>query len=274
MLKRVLATVAACLVTAGCTAQTGTGSPTAPASEPTPSQSVTAPRQLLAGECTGTLDSQVNGSTAIEPVDCKDEHSWEVFAVVPLPGDKMPSADTMRVIANNRCLPAFEEFVGVEPAYSRYSSAFLAPDELGWQDPSLRRITCLLGSPEGGLTGSAHNDSRVFPEVGECTGPQDVSVLDVKVVNCKQKHNYEVYAEKTIKAKKAPTGKELTKLVNDVCVAGFKKFVGVAANKSKYEYTYFIADSGLWSKIADHRIVCSVGSPKGGIKGSLKNAKA
>ncbi len=276
MLKRVLAAAAVLLATAGCTPQPGDSS-SAPEATQRPSASASAsvaPRQLVVGECTGPLDSAVSGTTPIDPVDCEQEHAWEVYSVVALSGDTMPSANTLRAIANNRCLPAFEEFVGVEPAYSRYSSVFLAPDEVGWAEPALRRVTCLLGSPDGGLSGSARDDSRLFPEVGECTGPQDVPLLELDVVSCKKEHHYEVYAEKLIKSAKAPSAAQLTKLVNEVCVTGFRKFVGVAAARSKYEFSYFIADSSLWRKVTDHRLVCSVGSPKGGIKGSLKDAKA
>lgn len=274
MLKRVLAAVAVLVAMAGCTAEPGASSSDPRTGEPSTASASAPPRQLLVGECTGPLNSAVSGTTPIDPVDCADEHAWEVFSVVPLTADRLPTASTLRAIANNRCLPAFKEFVGVEPAYSRYSSVFLAPDEVGWAEPSLRRITCLLGAADGGLTGSARDDSRLFPEVGECTGPQDVPILDLEVVSCKKEHHYEVYAEKVIKSGKAPSAAELTKLINEVCVTGFRKFVGVAAASSKYEYAYFIADSSLWRKVTDHRLVCSVGSPKGGIKGSLKDAKA
>lgn len=273
MLKRLLVAVVTLVALAGCTA-VPSPSPVEASDDPTVAKASPAARQLLVGECTGPLDDSVSGTTAIEPVDCAKEHSWEVFSVVLLRVDDLPASDTLRVIANNRCLPAFTDFVGVEPTYSRYSSAYLAPDAVSWEDPGLRRITCLLGSAEGGLTGSARDDSRLFPKVGQCTGPQDVPVLEVEVVSCKKEHHYEVYAEKVIKSAKAPSAAELTKLVNSVCVAGFKKFVGVAASASKYEYAYFIADSGLWKKVRDHRLTCSVGSPKGGIKGSLADAKA
>lgn len=274
MLKRVLAAAAVLLAMAGCTPQPGDPSSAPEATTPSAASASVAPRQLLVGECTGRLDSAVSGTTPIDPVDCEQEHAWEVYSVVLLSGDTVPSANTLRAIANNRCLPAFKEFVGVEPAYSRYSSAFLAPDEVGWAEPGLRRVTCLLGHPDGGLSGTARDDSRLFPEVGECTGPQDVPLLELDVVSCKKEHHYEVYAEKLIKSAKAPSAAQLTKLVNEVCATGFQKFVGVAAARSKYEFSYFIADSSLWRKVTDHRLVCSVGSPKGGIKGSLKDAKA
>lgn len=273
MLKRLLAAAAAVFALAGCgTAVDLTPEPSPEA--PTTEAPVPAPRQLAVGECTGPLGSTVSGTTSIQPVDCAEKHSYEVFSLVYLTGDVMPHPDTMRVIANNRCLPAFVDFVGVEPAYSRYASVFVAPDEASWTIPELRRITCLLGSEDGGLTGTARNDTRLFPEVGKCTGPQDVPVLDINVVSCKKEHSYEVYAATVIDAAKAPSAAELAKLVTKVCAGEFRKFVGVEPSASKYEYAYLVADASLWSKIGDHRLVCSVGSPKGEITGSLEGAKA
>lgn len=277
MLKRLLTACALLLALAGCTpAEAGIQeTPAASATpEPTPEPTPTAPAQLAVGDCTGPLGEAVSSSTAIAAVDCDKEHAYEVFSITELTTPELPSADALRVIANNRCLPAFTKFVGVEPAYSRYSSVYLAPDEASWQIPELRKITCLVGSEEGGLKGSARDDTTLFPTVGQCTGPQDVPVLEIDLVNCKKEHSYEVYAAKKITSKKAPSGSELTKLVNQVCVAEFKKFVGVDAAASKYEFAYLIADADLWDNVEDHRLVCSVGSPKGGIKGSLEDAKA
>ena len=271
MRVRVLLAVATLLALAGCTPSTpapATPLPSAESATPTPP-----PRQLAVGECTGPLPPTLTVDP-IDPVPCNGEHTYEVFEVVPLGGDSLPSPETLRVIANNRCLPAFEEYVGVAPSHSRYNSLFFAPDEVAWETPELRRLTCLLGSPAETLTATARDDSTLFPAVGECTGPQDVPVLSLEIIGCAKKHHYEVYAEQQVKGKKAPDEKELAKLVNSVCVAGFKKFVGKDAPASKYEYTYFIADQELWDKVKDHRLVCSVGSPKGGIKGSLKDANA
>ncbi len=272
MRTRVLLAIGALLVLAGCTP-----SPSPSTTPPAPSESATtAPpaHQLAVGDCTGPLASTLTTVEPIEPVPCDDEHSFEVFEVVPLAGESLPSPDTLRVIANNRCLPAFEAYVGVAAGYSRYNSLFLAPDQAAWENPALRQLTCLLGSSEQTLTASARDDAALFPSVGECTGPQDVPVLSLEVVNCSKKHHYEVYAEKKLDGDQAPDEKELAKLISSVCTAEFKKFVGKDAAGSKYEYTYFIPHADLWSKVKDRRLVCSVGSPAGGIEGSLKDAKA
>lgn len=268
-----LLAVAVLIVITGCTP-----SAQAPTSQPTPSASPTPtptppPRQLAVGDCTGPLPATLS----IEPIDtvpCDTEHTYEVFEVVPLGGDTLPSPETMRVIANNRCVPAFEAFVGVTHTHSRYDSLYISPDEVAWETPELRQLTCLLGSPGETLTATAADDTTLFPALGECTGPQDVGVLDLEIIDCAKKHHYEVFAEKKIKGKTAPDNKELAKLISSVCVAEFKKFISKDAASSKYEFTYFIADAELWGKIKDHRLVCTVGSPKGGIEGTLKDAKA
>lgn len=273
MRKRALLAIAALVALAGCTPAAPSPS-TPPATTSATVTPTPPPRQLAVGDCTGPLASTLTTSQPITPVPCDAEHTYEVFEVVPLGGENLPSPETLRVIANNRCLPAFEAYVGVPSTSSRYNALFLAPDKVAWETPELRQLTCLLGSPDRTLAASARDDTTLFPAVGQCTGPQDVPVLSLEVIDCAKKHYYEVYAEQKVKGKKAPDDKELAKLVSSVCVAEFKKFVGKDAGSSKYEFTYFIADAELWATVKDHRLVCSVGSPKGGIKGSLKDAKA
>lgn len=231
------------------------------------------PATVDVGDCTGPLNLSGASMAGVQVIGCGKPHYYEAYATFPLTDAEHPGADALSALATKQCAAAFEEFVGVAPEYSRYTSAYLAPDEAAWPLLEERRLTCLAGSPDGGLVGSAKGDSTIFPEKGQCTGPQDVPALDVEILDCKSPHHYEVYAQKSIDAKKAPTGKALDALIDSVCVAGFKKFVGVAATKSRYEYVYFIAPTELWQKVGDHRIVCSAGSVKGGIKGTLKGAK-
>lgn len=231
------------------------------------------PATVDVGDCTGSLNLSGASMAEVEVIGCEKPHYYEAYATVPLTDADYPGTDALSALATKRCAAAFKEFVGVAPEYSRYTYAYLAPDEAAWPLLAERRLTCLAGSPEGGLVGSAKGDSTLFPTKGQCTGPQDVPALEVEILDCKSPHHYEVYAQKSIDAKKAPTGKALDALIDSVCVAGFKKFVGVAATKSRYEYVYFIAAPELWQKVADHRIVCSAGSIKGGIKGTLKGAK-
>lgn len=264
---------------AGCT----TAPPIAPSdggldspavSSATPGTPSAAPVAVLqVGDCTGPVDLTGASISSLPSVPCARAHSYEVHARIPIVSEAYPGADALGEDAKTQCSPSFVDYVGVEPQYSRYASAYLVPDETAWAVPENRVITCLVGSSDGELVGSAKGDYLVFPEKGECTGPQDVAALDVAILDCASAHNYEVFADKVVKSAKGPTDKEVDKLFTDVCVAGFKKYVGIDVGKSKYEISYFIASSDVWTKVADHRIVCSAGSPDGGIKGTLKGVR-
>ena len=273
MFPRLLAPLVTGLVlAAGCSATTPPASPAAstPTAPATPSPPVTA---LTVGDCTANPEAGTGTSGPLQALPCSKPHAYEVFAILEISDAELPQPDELTARATKECLPAFTAYVGVESEYSRYSSIYLAPDATTWQDPTERRITCLAGAADGGLVGSVKSDTAIFPALGECTARQDVSPLEVVVLPCTGKHSYEVYAEKKLTSTTAPSGEALTKLVTSVCDKGFTTFVGTTAAKSKYEYTYFIADAALWPKVKDHRLVCSVGSPQGGITGSLKGAK-
>ena len=228
---------------------------------------------LEVGDCTGPIDLSGASITSLPATACDEPHYYEVHATFPLSGDVFPGTETLADQAAAQCAPAFVDYVGVEPEYGRYTSAYIAPDEAAWAVPENRAITCLVGSADGGLRGSAKGDYLVFPKTGQCTGPQNVPALEVKIIDCAEPHAYEVIAAKKVTSDAAPTKAELDKLFTSVCQAGFKDFVGIDVGKSKYEVTYFIAGADVWKKVADHRIVCSAGSPEGGIKGSLKGVK-
>ena len=228
---------------------------------------------LKVGDCTGPIDLSGASITSLPAVPCNQAHYYEVHATFPLSGDLFPGTETLADQAAAQCAPAFVAYVGVEPEYGRYASAYIAPDETAWAVPENRVLTCLVGSADGGLVGSAKNDFLVFPRTGQCTGPQNVPALEVEIIDCAEPHSYEVFAAKEVGSDTAPTKAELDKLFASVCQAGFKKFVGIDVGKSKYEVSYFIAGTDVWKKVADHRIVCSAGSPDGGIEGSLKGDK-
>jgi hypothetical protein len=228
---------------------------------------------LNVGDCTGDIDLTGASMTTVPTLPCTEAHYYEVHASVPVTGDLYPGVEALATQAKTACSASFLGFVGVEAKYSRYSSAYLAPDDASWAVPANRVITCLVGSPDGGLVGSAKGDTLIFPAKGQCTGPQDVAAQAVTLIDCATEHYYEVFAAKEVPGKAAPTAAEQQKLFTSTCQDGFKSFVGIDVGKSKYEVAYFLAGADIWSKVADHRIVCSAGSPKGGITGSLKGVK-
>ncbi|MDR1430585.1 MAG: septum formation family protein [Propionibacteriaceae bacterium] len=259
------------LFASACTAEVpNTPTPIPPPPTPTPTPWLS----LAVGDCTPDIDFAANPmASAIKPVDCAEPHFYEVHSIVALDDGIYPGVSLLASAAAETCAAAFDEFVGVQAKYSRFSSAYLAPDAAGWSNPANRQLTCLVGSPKGGLVGTAKGDVTVFPKKGQCTGPQDVPALEMQIIDCAEKHNYEVYAVKTLKDKDAPDASERSALVDEVCKAKFRDFVGVEPSASKYGYTWFLTTAESWKKVKDHRLVCTVGSSKGGIKGTLKGAK-
>jgi hypothetical protein len=256
----------AALSVVGCAAASPVGTPS-----PSTSATTSAFAALAVGDCIGSLSAQ--GQAAVPQVDCAGKHNWEVAALVPSAGDVYPGEAVLRQLADTECAKAFTTYVGVEPGYSPFGATFIAPNQVHWSDPANRHIACLVGSEAGDLKGSLAGTAMSFPAQGQCLGQPVTGTFAVDLINCSQPHYYEVYATKKWTGKKAPTTAEFDKLYNTVCVSGFKEFVGLSVGKSKYEILSFIAPSSLWTKLSDHRIVCSAGSPKGAISGSLEDVK-
>jgi hypothetical protein len=271
--KLVWVSLALVLSLAGCTPA---GGPTVAGPGPASTQPASSAQPvavLKVGDCTGPVDLTGASISSLPAISCDQPHFYEVHGIFPIAGDAYPDPGVLPEQAKSECAPSFVDYVGVAPEYGRYASAYIAPDAAAWIVPENRMITCLVGSADGGLVGSAKGDYLIFPKTGQCTGPQNVPALEVELIDCSLPHSYEVFAAKKVDGKTAPGKTELDKLFASVCQAGFKDFVGIDAGKSKYEVTYFLAATEVWPKVADHRIVCSAGLPGGGIKGSLKGVK-
>jgi hypothetical protein len=270
-MKRLLAigTLLGVMLASACT----TAAPSTPTPTPTPPPP-TPWLSLAVGDCTPDIDFSADPqASTITAIDCAESHYYEAYQIVPLEDGIYPGESLLASNAAETCAAAFNKFVGVQAKYSRYTSAYLAPDAVGWPNPANRQLICLVGSPAGGLVSSAKGDVTIFPKKGQCTGPQDVPALEMQIMDCAEKHNYEVYATKTLKDKESPGAEARNALVDEVCKAKFSDFVGIDPSKSKYEYTWFLTSADNWKKVKDHRLVCTVGSSKGDIKGTLKGAK-
>lgn len=263
---------AALLAVTGCTSVlAGGGTPTpAPSASPTVTSPLTA---LTTGTCTGALPEAGEPAETIPAVPCTREHAWEVAAVVPLTSADYPGEDGLKTLAATECTKAFADYVGVAAPSSPYSVTFLGPSGPHWANPDARRLVCLVGTGIGGLKTSLKDHPVVFAEAGQCLGQPASGSTTYPLVACEQKHLYEVYASRKLTGTKPPTKARLDKAYNSVCLAGFKKFVGVDLAKSRYEIQYFVLPAELWKSYSDHRLVCSVGSPSGGITGSLEGVK-
>lgn len=281
---RLLGTVAVALVVlAGCssvpptpsqtTAQTGTATATpTPTTSASPSSS--SPFAALSvGACTDPLPDSDEPDGTIATRDCSDEHSWEVSAVVPLTSTAYPGEEELSALGSSACTRAFRDYVGVAVDASPYSATYVAPQEGYWSIPEARQLVCLVGTEAGGLKRTLKDHPVVFPENRQCLGEPADGSTSFPLVACSKEHLYEVYASLTFAGSERPSESEIDKAYSSACVDGFTKFVGVKLAKSKYEIQHFVLPEDLWEKYSDHRLVCSVGSPSGGITGSLKDVK-
>ncbi|MCE1173493.1 MAG: septum formation family protein [Propionibacteriales bacterium] len=258
----VLATVAALLL-AGC-------APAAPG--PSASTDGSSPLSTLAvGQCTSAIDPQRVPSFTV--TDCDDPHAWEVASIVPTSGDAYPGEAALRQLADSTCASALVDYVGVEPMNTAFGVTFMAPNEAHWADAANRKVACLVGAASGGISESLKGTAYSFPTKGQCFGKPAANSFTLELLPCTEAHFYEVYATKKLDGKTPPTAAAFDKAYASACVAGFKDYVGVDVGKSSYEILHFVLPDSLWTKLSDHRLVCSAGSPSGGIAGTLKDAK-
>jgi hypothetical protein len=278
----VLGTVAVALVVlASCSSVPPTPTPTptdtttsVPTQVASASPSASSPFAALSvGACAGPLPDSSEPDGTVTAKDCSDEHSWEVSAVVPLTSTAYPGEDELTALGDSACARAFSDYVGVEVAASPYSATYVAPREGYWPIPEARELVCLVGTEAGGLKKSLKDHPVVFPESRQCLGEPADGSAGYPLVACSSEHLYEVYASLKFAGSQRPSEADIDKAYSSACVDGFTDFVGVKLAKSKYEIQHFLLPEDLWKKYSDHRLVCAVGSPSGGITGSLKDAK-
>ncbi len=107
---------------------------------------------LSVGQCLNdTADEEVS---EVPIVDCADEHDFEVYSDFELSGDDFPGADAIDTQADAECLTDFEQFVGITYDDSVYGYTYFTPTEGSWTEQGDRVVSCLIGDPNGKVTGS------------------------------------------------------------------------------------------------------------------------
>lgn len=145
-------------------ATTTTTTPSTSTSATTAADDLTAVFDIADGDCFTPRASDADGTgtgtgnddelivTAVEIVDCDDPHLAEVIAVVELPGDPgepFPGLTERDAAAQDLCLPAFDDAVGVPLAQSELGLLWFAPTDISWSGESDRWVTCAVQSLDG-----------------------------------------------------------------------------------------------------------------------------
>jgi hypothetical protein len=109
--------------------------------------------------------------------------------------------------------------------------------------------------------------------VGDCLDklPSD-STDSLTLLPCGQAHHWEAFATASLTGDDFPGSSAVREVAEKACDAQFVTFVGIAVNKSKLELTMLTPTKDTWTQAADREVVCLVGTPSGGITGTLKGA--
>lgn len=106
--------------------------------------------ELEAGVC---FNSQSDGAgveiSAVEAIDCTQPHNSEVFHIAAYPaeaGVDFPGEQILITFAEERCKPAFLEYVGVDYNSSLLEIRPLLPSAASWRDGD-REVVCILTDP-------------------------------------------------------------------------------------------------------------------------------
>lgn len=109
-------------------------------------------------------------------------------------------------------------------------------------------------------SGAAANVSVFALTPGSCIDQDDLTtglVTTVRSVPCTQPHTHEVYFKTSVTpADAAYDAAKVTAFANQACTEGFKAYVGIAYEQSKYYFLHLAPSAESWSKNRDRDVVC------------------
>ena len=83
-----------------------------------------------------------------ETVDCDEPHFGEVYHKFDISGDDFPGDEAVTQEAQDGCLPAFEDYVGIPYEESVYEIFPITPTRETWVEAGDREVICVLIAPD------------------------------------------------------------------------------------------------------------------------------
>lgn len=119
--------------------------------------------ELAVGDC---FDRNTDGGEISEVpiVECSEPHDSEVFHTFELSDDEFPGEDALLERAEEECVPAFEEYVGVDYAHSQLDIFPITPTEGSWSRGDREVVCALYDLDQGQLEGSMEGSVPVSEE--------------------------------------------------------------------------------------------------------------
>src|SRR5699024_10650296 len=96
------------------------------------------------GDCINSEDLPEGEIDELNTISCDESHDLEVFHAFDLPKGDFPGEESVEEAAEDECVPAFEDYVGVDYYDSEIWITTISPSEETWDAVDDREILCLL----------------------------------------------------------------------------------------------------------------------------------
>ncbi|HWB71157.1 MAG TPA: septum formation family protein, partial [Egibacteraceae bacterium] len=133
------------------------------AEQPQTGGTTTSVFDLAVGDCFHDRPDLQGPIGDVEVVSCDQPHDNEVFALLNYPAgatDPYPGQEAVQNWAEENCQgSAFQAYVGMDYASSRYYTTYLSPTADTWEQGD-REVVCYLYVPDEQVTGSARGSGQ------------------------------------------------------------------------------------------------------------------
>lgn len=114
---------------------------------------------LQVGDCFNTETAEEIGD--VDAVPCGEPHTYELFHEFTLTDSgAFPTESAFRDEIDAACMPAFNEYVGIDYLDSELFYSALTPTEAGWEDGDHEAQCIVHNEEETALTGSQRGAAR------------------------------------------------------------------------------------------------------------------
>ena len=111
------------------------------------------------GDCLS--EAQSDGEVMDVPiVPCSEPHDAEIYHDFQVEGTEYPGDEEITRLADEGCLGAFEDFVGVPYDASKLEVTYYTPTEGSWNEVDDRLVSCMIMDPAGPTTDSLEGAER------------------------------------------------------------------------------------------------------------------
>lgn len=114
---------------------------------------------IVEGDCLSEFDTE-GDVKEIDIIPCGQEHHQEVLLITKITAKELPDDEAIKKLVRDKCVPAFNDFVGTSFDDSSLDIQYLSPSQESWDNQEDRDIVCTVYDPAGATTGSLEGADR------------------------------------------------------------------------------------------------------------------